>query len=386
MTSYTPHKSHQSNRQLSIWQKPYCNTLALLVENSRKNLSKLQGDVMQRRLTKEWTAAAFDRVNNEWVHTTNQSYESVPEGIEQPFITQAAPTKITPSRAKPVEREHEVFGVLPDIQYGYREIQGELIPTHDEKAMAVARLVLKDARPNHIVLNGDNLDFANLSKYEADSNHFANTLQPSLDGMHRYLAELRADHPDADIHYLGGNHEARLVKTVLRYTAQLANIKPANMPDSWNVLSVPYLLRLDELGVNYYGGYPANEYENGNLLFIHGQSVRSGGSTAELYSKKYPEHNVFFGHVHRLEMHTRTRRNGEYLVSATFGTLADTTGSLPSYGNGVDDRGNIVKHQENWQQGMGIIRRYASQDIEVTPILIQDGTARLQGRQYDGRL
>ena len=71
---------------------------------------------MQRRLTKEWTAAAFDRVNNEWVHTTNQSYESVPEGIEQPFITQAAPTKITPSRAKPVEREHEVFGVLPDIQ------------------------------------------------------------------------------------------------------------------------------------------------------------------------------------------------------------------------------------------------------------------------------
>jgi hypothetical protein len=54
--------------------------------------------------------------------------------------------------------------------------------------------------------------------------------------------------------------------------------------------------------------------------------------------------------------------------------------------NRWNDMGNIVKHQENWQQGMGIIRRYASQDIEVTPISIQDGTARLQGRQYDGRL
>lgn len=309
-------------------------------------------------------------------------YEAAPELGELSLITQAAPTRITPSRSKPAVRDHEVTAIVPDIQFGYRDIDGELIPLHDEEVIAAGLSLIKDQKPDKIVIQGDGVDFTEVSKYEADSPHFVGTMQHSIDGFHRLLAQLRADSPHADIHYIEGNHEARLPKTLLKINAQLAGIKRANAPDEWQIMSVPFLFRLDELGITYHGGYPAGEFVDGDIVHIHGQQVRSQGSTAELYSRRYPENHVTFGHVHRIERHTRTRRNGQALIAATFGTWASTRGVVPSYGNGVDGRGQVVTHQENWQNGSGIIRRYPDGYIEVDQILIENGQLNYQGTNY----
>lgn len=320
------------------------------------------------------------------VHTLHARRYAVDpsEEIRGAFITQAAPTEIHPTDHTSPTRPYELIAVLPDIQYGFRRIsEDHFEPLHDPRAMDVARLILADQRPDTIILQGDILDFSELSKYEADSKHFGDTLQLSINGLHKYLAQLRADNPTARIIGLAGNHEARLAKSVLRHNAQLANIKRANMPEEWHVLSVPYLLRLDELGIEWYGGYPANEYEHSdNLLFVHGQKVRSGGSTAALMSKQYPDTNVIFGHVHRHEVHSRTDRKGRQFSAVTFGALCRNDGAVPSYYNGIEEHGEVVRRYEDWQQGAGLIRNYPDGYVEIVPIKIHHGTARVNGKEY----
>jgi predicted MPP superfamily phosphohydrolase len=303
----------------------------------------------------EYEMLTKDNEGEAHIHTLHaRHYATAPElsdGIKNAFITQAEPTIINPSESTIPERDHELIAVLPDMQYGYRRISEDRFePLHDPRALKVAQMILKDLKPDTIILQGDVLDFSELSKYEADSKHFGDTLQLSINGLHRYLASLRADNPDARMVGLAGNHEARLAKSVLRHNAQLANIKRANMPAEWHVNSVPFLLRLDELGVEWHGGYPANVYEHSdNLTFIHGQQVRSGGSTAALYSKQFPDTNVIFGHVHRHEVHSRTDRRGNQFSAVTFGALCRNDGSVPSYYNGIDEKGEVVKRYEDWR-------------------------------------
>jgi len=334
----------------------------------------------ERRLTKEWEVSAFDRVNNEWTTAMNHAYEPVADDVRDLFITQAPPVRITPSRAKPVNRDHIVIASIPDEQIGYRNIDGELIPIHDERAMSVARMLLKDIKPEFIVAQGDTIDFAELSRFSPDSDHFQRTIQPSINRASLWDAELASDNPNSRRLRLEGNHQ-RLSKFILKNAMQLHNIKRANSDTA--VLSMPFLLRADETGWEYISGYPANEYRYADdLVFVHGSRVRSGGSTAELMSKTYPDRNVVFGHVHRQEMHTRTNHRGQYLTAATFGTLARVDGAVPSFGNGVDQDNQIVQNYENWQQGIGLIHDYG-EGYKFEPIPIHNGRAFYNGKVYE---
>ena len=352
----------------------------------------MEGD---RRLYNEteYEMVTKDAEGEAHVHTLHARRYAVgspeDESLRDIFITQAEPTVINPSKGRAVKRDHELIVDLPDIQYGFRRISDERYePLHDPRALDVARLVLKDLKPDTIILQGDLLDFSELSKYEADSKHFGATLQLSINGLHKYLAQLRADNPTAKMIALAGNHEARLAKSVLRHNAQLANIKRANMPEEWHVLSVPFLLRLGELGIDWYGGYPANEYRHTpNLTFVHGVAVRSSGSSAAAYSKAHPDTSVVFGHVHRIEAHSRTDRDGIQHSAVTFGSLCRNDGAVPSFYNGIDEHGEVVTRYEDWQQGLGIIRVYPDGNNEFQPVQINRGKARVNGKEYeaDGR-
>ncbi|WP_218571937.1 hypothetical protein, partial [Pseudomonas sp. SZ57] len=86
--------------------------------------------------------------------------------------------------------------------------------------------------------------------------------------------EQRANAPEAEVTLIEGNHDRRLQKSILRNAKAAFGLKRANDPESWPVLSVPNLLRLDDLGVEYVEGYPAGEkWINDNLVCIHGHKV-----------------------------------------------------------------------------------------------------------------
>lgn len=313
------------------------------------------------------------------------------DGPEWPVVQQAKPTVIRRSKVvktKP-ESPYKVAVVLPDPQIGYwRDIDTmELDPFHDEAAIDVALQVTADIDPDRIINLGDTVDFAEFSRFPKEMS-FALTTQAGVDYAHSYLARQRAIvSPDATIDLIEGNHDARITKLIQANAAAAMGLRQANIPDAWPVMSIPHLLRLDELGVTYHSGYPASRVWLNNRLFcIHGHRVKSGGSTAALVVED-EKNSVIFGHVHRRERQDRTvhtREGPRTRTSITPGCLCRTDGVVPSTKGGYDILGRPISNFENWQQGFAVVT-YVEGDgeFEIEMVSIHNGVAIYRGKRYE---
>lgn len=300
----------------------------------------------------------------------------------------ATPAHITPTRRKPAERDHKILFVFSDAQIDYRRLpNGELEPIHDERAIRVAQLMCRDLKPDEIINLGDTVDLAALSHFAPDSDHFHRTLGPSFQRAHDMYAQLRADSPWAKITEVDSNHNTRLKKFVLKYAPNMYGMQRAGEDNEYPVLSYPFLANLGKLGVDWVSGYGAAEYVYGleystpPVIFKHGTTAVSNGSTAAKESKENPEVNVVRGHTHRQESHYRTTRSGHYLASIVCGVLCRTTGEVPGYHTAVDDHGMPVKYQEDWQTGIVIVHDYDG-NYQFDHIPIRSGVAYYNNKEY----
>ena len=294
------------------------------------------------------------------------------DGLKQEIIRKAPPVIIKPAKYVRTKSRDKSAIIIPDLQGGYRRYGNELEPVHDENVVEVGLQIIRDVSPDLVVLNGDNLDFPELSSFNPDSTHFQQTMQATIDRVYEILATVRASAPDSRIIWLEGNHEHRLSKRILKHNAALWGVKRPNEQDDFSWLSVPHLMNLEEIGVEYISGYPANSFRiNDRLQAIHGDKLRSTSSTAALYTKE-EDLSTVFGHVHRIERHSRTsRRLGKIITAASFGTWARIDGAVPSYGNGIDDYGKPVQRFEDWQNGMGFVEyREGDSPFQMTEIPI----------------
>ena len=296
----------------------------------------------------------------------------------------ATPANINPSRAKAPKRPYKLLYVFSDAQIDYRRTDTELTPIHDEKALRVGRMLCRDLQPEVIVNLGDTVDLAALSRFKPDSDHFSRTLGPSFQRVHDYYAELRADNPRARIVEVDSNHNTRLKDFVLKNMPQLYGIKQAGASEEdYPVMSYAYLANLKAVGVEWISGYGAARFQYApDLELIHGTMVASNSSTAAKLSKANPEINIIQGHAHRMERHTRTNRAGQYLSAIVVGAACRTTGEVPSYHSAVDDRNQVVKYQEDWQQGVLVIRDYGDGHYQFDEVPIINGRAFYDGKEY----
>lgn len=335
---------------------------------------------MGERISKRKEYQGFYKDNEGEAHIVDMLSQTFrPEIDPADFVRQAPPMRITPSRARPQPKERGIKARIisvPDAQIGFRDTQRRLDTLHDERAMETARLAIKSLQPDVIVLQGDTIDLPELTRFDPDSTDFTpRTLQMGIDRTAQWKGELRADNPRADMHEIEGNHEARLGRFVLKHAMMLHGITQAG--GKLPVVSYEFLTRNEETKTTYHDGYPASQWAYADdLLFIHGKEVRSRGSTAQMYSERYPDTNVVFGHVHRHEAHSRTTRLGKELIAITFGTLARVDGAVPSYGSGRGRRG-VARHNENWQQGIGVIDDYGKGNYSFRHIPIRKGRALL---------
>jgi len=90
-------------------------------------------------------------------------------------------------------------GVLNDLH----------IPYHDPAAVMLSLEIFKDAGVNEIVLNGDVLDFYNLSRYEKHPD-MQEKLEDELNAGKAFFKMLRTMFPNEKIMFIYGNHEDRL--------------------------------------------------------------------------------------------------------------------------------------------------------------------------------
>lgn len=314
------------------------------------------------------------------------------DGPAWPVVQQAQPCVVKPptkgTAGKLAQDGWHTAVILPDTQIGYRKFldTGELDPFHDEAAMAVALKIVRHLRPEVIVNLGDFVDFPEWGKYEQEP-EFAQTTQHAVDRAHRFLAEQRAAAPDADIRLIEGNHDARLPKSIARNAMSALRLRRAEAPEDWPVLSVPYLLRLDDLGVTYVAGYPAGiTWINENVACIHGHKVRSSASTAAVVIDD-ERVTTIFGHIHRIEMQSKTRRTkdgAKHAFAASPGCLCRIDGAVPSVKSATDPMGRPVPTVENWAQGLGVVT-YEPGDgrFAYEQVAIYDGEATFRGRRFE---
>lgn len=308
-------------------------------------------------------------------------------GPKWPVIQPGPTFKLPPVKAKQQDKSLKTCVVLPDIQIGYYRMNGMgLEPTHDERALDVALSVLKKVNPDKVVLLGDNLDLPEFGKYRLSS-AYSLTTQATIDRATQLCAQVRDAAPHADIYWLSGNHEERLVNYVIDNAKAAFGLRRGNTPDSWPVLSVPYLCRFDDYGIQYVPGYPAGQvWINQRLRCIHGYKVRSNGSTAHAYLNS-EKTSVIYGHIHRREWAERSREDwdgAKTILAASPGTLARTDGAVPSTKGGIDLDGRPLTIVEDWQQGLAVVH-YEEGDGEFwyQQVPIHNGRAFYNNKVYE---
>jgi len=311
-------------------------------------------------------------------------------GPEWPVVQPGPVVKVPPTKVKASKSDFKTCVVLPDMQIGYyRNAAGDLESTHDEEAMDIALQITAQVNPDMIVMVGDNLDLPEFGRYRL-SNAYALTTQASIDRATTLCAQLRAAAPNAVIYWISGNHEERLVNYVIDNAKAAMGLKRGNTPEGWPVLSVPYLCRFDSYDINYVPGYPAGQvWVNQRLRIIHGDKVRSNGSTAHAYLNSQKT-SVVYGHIHRREWAEKSREDwdgAKTIMAASPGTLAKCSGAVPSTKGGIDLDGRPLTIVEDWQQGLAVIN-YEEGDGEFwyEQIAIHNRRAFYQGRVFSPTL
>lgn len=269
--------------------------------------------------------------------------------------------------------------ILPDLQ----------IPFQDEKAVEVALKIVRDVKPDKIVLLGDMLDLSAWSKY-TQKPEWALQTQDAIVYAHKLLATLRMMCPSAEIVVLAGNHDARMENQMLQNLQAAYRLKRADQLDGYPVMSVPYLCAFDQLDIEYIPGYPANRYWiNDRLQARHGSISRNGASTAKAISND-ERVSTIFGHIHKLETHYQTkqvREGGRTNAAFSPGCLCKIDGSVPGTNTGYDTRTNqALENYANWQHGLMVVD-YEDGDSAFYPQQIfintfNDYEARYNGKTY----
>lgn len=162
---------------------------------------------------------------------------------------------------------------------------------------------IKTINPDEIVMLGDHLDCGGFLAQHHVMGYVAEVNQTSyaddVEAANQFLDEIIKAAPGAKIHYLEGNHEARVEKWCV--TQSLRHQKDAEFLR--NLVGVEAVLKLGVRGIQYYR--MCDRYDDlpvpgiirlGQCLFTHGFSTASAAATAHA---RVAGTSIVYGHTHR---------------------------------------------------------------------------------------
>jgi hypothetical protein len=229
-------------------------------------------------------------------------------GPQWPVVQPAKPVVIknpTQSIAKRDSSRTKTIVVISDIQVGFlRSIEdvSVLTPMHDRQAIDVALKIVADLQPDQLGYVGDFLDLPEMSRW-LQVEEFFRVTQPSIDEGYKILAQFEAAagprNNRAPTQFLSGNHDRRIREAIVKNARAAFHLRPAaSTPDTWPDLTVPRLLRFDELGIEYVGEYPGGEWWiTPDLVVRHNPESRNAYAGS-----------VIAGHTHKVSRTTYSRR------------------------------------------------------------------------------
>lgn len=269
--------------------------------------------------------------------------------------------------------------IVNDPQVGFRRRlhTSELTPFHDRRVLDLALQVAQEEQIDHISFGGDCLDLSEWSNKFLPEPEFFWTTQPALIELAWWFAQFRAAKPNAEIKKMEGNHDARLMNLIVANMRQAYRLKSVDELTLQPALSVPRLLALHQLDIEYIGGYPDNGYFlNNNVYITHGDLVRSAPGATALELTRRQAFTTVFGHIHRRELVARRTKttNGDLVYSAF----------CPGCACHVDGRVPGSRSDQQWQQGIAVIE-YTDDEETIIPIPIQEGRMMYNGRIWQAR-
>lgn len=215
------------------------------------------------------------------------------------------------------------IGLLSDIH----------IPYHDLSAVYCALEYFKKVGVDCIMLNGDTLDFYQLSNFDKDprKRHFAE----ELEDCRVFLSALRKEFPKVRILWKNGNHEERYERYLMIKSPELLNVEDFELSK---------LLRFQELNIE---GETCDKqvFSFKSLNIVHGHEIGKG-----FIAPVNPSRGLFLkakttticGHFHRGSEHMETNLNGKVIKCWSTGCLCELH---PKY-----------LPVNNWSHGAAVIR------------------------------
>jgi UDP-2,3-diacylglucosamine pyrophosphatase LpxH len=197
----------------------------------------------------------------------------------------------------PVLRIQGKTAVFSDIHLGI----------HDKAALIAAIQYAKQDRVENIILNGDILDSAQISRHpkHADTPKFLNEIELAK----QFLEGLRSEFKDQNIYFKIGNHEDRLERYLMQNADALAGL-----------IDFRKLLKLDELGIRFVESTQFMKIENTYIVHGHEMKVSGGVNPARALILKAAA-NVVMGHVHRTSFASIKSLDGKFYKAYTTGCL-----------------------------------------------------------------
>ena len=332
----------------------------------------------------EWGSGIKNK-NGEWEEhgLYKKAMRIIPPSPDFPLVQPATPTTIVHNEAPRIWKPVHQGIIISDAQIGYlRGIEsGELEPIHDPRAMEVARMFIGAIGPEFIGFIGDWLDWTWVSRWQKRPEFFGiaqPSIQAGFEWKARYVAAASSKAKKVEI---GSNHQARPDIFILEYNREslgLTRAKRPGDPTEWPVFSEQFLLRYDELGIEFSGQYPGGTYYVlDDLALMH----------APPKSKEF-DASVIHGHTHKLgnaSSHVTHSRDGrrEHLTYDT-GCLCRT--------DATTDKRRLMqtsvpsdRARTDWLQGIIHFEWMEWGDStkhQVHPIHIFDGTALYQGQTF----
>lgn len=325
----------------------------------------------------EWWVANVRVVGNQWGDPEAPS-EQVKLAVTAKPIRASARIKLPELagwKPLPKPKARKTAGVKTAVVCGDQHA-----PHHDKTLHALFCRYLADEQPDLIEINGDLLDFADISRHRqmpksgpSGEYQYTNTVNECLQAGFNILYDYRKAAPNAQIRMQFGNHTQRLYFALVDNLKGLYDITAAE--DDVPALSLRRLLRLDELHVELVekDWEQAKTRVNRRLTVLHGHSASKNPGQKMLNDLTG---STLQGHSHRISLNYRTSHD---LDDGAETRLAGECGCMCEIEGGLD-----YARDPDWQSGFMIVKHWSDDDFTVAPAIYLPGRLLIpDGRRYD---
>ena len=256
----------------------------------RRNPKATAGDISREMNCDPHTAKRYKAQALETIPLPPTKSSSRPTKASLPSMPMPLAEAGGPQFPEPVECSYEPMKI--DTPGDWLVMSDIHIPYHDRKTIETAIREAKDRSIKGIILDGDILDFYQLSRFSKRPDK--PRMREEIEKGRQFLDWLRSQFPHARIIFKEGNHDERLGNYLLDKAPDLFDLEDMQLPS---------LLRADDFGVEWVGD--KRVIELGKLCVIHGHEYRGSGGVMParwLFIRAWS--NAMLGHFHQPTYYT----------------------------------------------------------------------------------